>query len=239
MNRNSVLPSSVLRRGLLAGAAATATLVLSACGGSGSTGTDHGTVPTPPSGAATSAATFNDADVAFTQHMIGHHRQAIQMAAMAGTRAADTKVKDLAAKIKAAQQPEIDTMNGWLTTWGRNTTMPGADTTSGMPGAGTTSGRPGMGTSSAMPGMGSGQSDMGAMPGAMSDADMTKLGNAKGAAFDKMFLTLMISHHEGAVEMAQQETGQGSSPDAVALAKKIITDQQAEITEMKGMLTKP
>ncbi|GAA2631850.1 hypothetical protein Adu01nite_27490 [Paractinoplanes durhamensis] len=218
MNRTSVLPSSVLRRGLLAGAAATATLVLSACGGSGSTSGDHGSMMTAPSSAAAGTATVNDADIAFTEHMIGHHQQAIQMAAMADSRAARTDVKDLAAKIKAAQQPEIDTMNGWLTTWGK----PGA--------------MPGMTTGSSMPGMGSDQPSMGSMPGAMSDADMNALMSAKGTAFDKMFLTLMISHHQGAVEMAQQEAGQGANPDAVALARKIITDQQAEIAQMKGML---
>lgn len=224
MIRTSVLPGSVLRRGLLAGAAVTATLVLSACGSdSGSTSTDHGGMTMAPSSAPAGAASFNDADVSFTQHMIGHHQQAIEMAAMADSRAASTDVKTLAAKIKAAQQPEIDTMNGWLTAWGKPAAMPSA--------------------SASMPGMDSGHMDsgnmdMGSMPGAMSNADMSKLMHAKGSAFDTMFLTMMISHHQGAVDMAQQETSQGSNPDAVALAKKIITDQQAEITQMKAMLAK-
>jgi len=220
MIRTSVLPRIVLRRGLLAGAAVTATLVLSACGSSdsGSTGTDTGGMPTPASSAASSSATFNDADVAFTQHMIGHHQQAIEMAAMAESRAADADVKTLAAKIKAAQQPEIDTMDSWLTAWDKPAAMPSA--------------------SSSMPGMDSGHMDMDSMPGAMSKTDMNKLMDAKGPAFDKMFLTMMVAHHQGAVDMAQQEAGQGSNPDAVALAKKIITDQRTEITQMKGMLAK-
>jgi uncharacterized protein (DUF305 family) len=88
-------------------------------------------------------------------------------------------------------------------------------------------------TASSMPGMGSSS-----MPDMMSDADMNKLMAAKGAAFDKTFLTMMISHHQGAVQMSQQESTQGSNPDAVALAKKIVTDQQAQITQMKSMLTK-
>ena len=216
MMRSSSLPSAVLRRGLLTGAAVTATLVLSACGGgddsSSGSGMDHGgmTASTAPS---SSTATFNDADVTFAQSMIKHHQQAITMAALADTRAANADVKELAGKIQEAQQPEIDTMNTWLTAWGQATPMPG------------------MSMESAMPGM-----DHGSMPGEMTENDMNKLTNAKGAAFDKQFLTMMISHHEGAIQMAQQEAAQGSKADAKALAQKIVTDQQAEISTMKGML---
>jgi len=139
--------------------------------------------------------------------MIPHHQQAVEMAAMADGRAASAEVKDLAAKIKAAQQPEIDTMNQWLTTWGKPTAAPE------------------MGHGSAGHGM-------------MSDADMAKMMNAKGAGFDKQFLTMMIAHHEGAITMARDETAKGSNTDAKALAEKIVADQQAEITAMRGMLGK-
>jgi len=209
----STLPATVLRRGILAGTALTTMLVLSACGGS-STATSPGSGMGPGTMMSSSARTgtaFNGADLSFVQAMIPHHRQAVQMAALADGRAANAKVKDLAAKIKAAQQPEIDTMNAWLTAWGEPT--------------------PSMSMSAGMPGM-----NNGAMPGMMSAADMSTLTAAKGAAFDKQFLTMMISHHEGAITMATQETRQGSNADAKALAQKIITDQQAEITTMKGVL---
>ena len=215
MMKTSALPSAVLRRGLLAGAAVTATLVLSACGGDNSSsgsGMDHGGMPAT-GGAPAGAATFNDADVTFAQAMIEHHRQAIEMAAMADGRAADAEVKDLATKIQAAQQPEIDTMSQWLTAWGKPAPMPGM--------------------SSAMPGM-----DHGSMPGAMTEADMKKLMDAKGASLDKQFLMMMIAHHEGAIEMAQQETAQGSNPEAKTLVQKIVTDQQAEIATMKKILAR-
>jgi uncharacterized protein (DUF305 family) len=219
MMRSSVLPSSVLlRRGLLAGAAVTASLVLSACGAgddtSSGSGMAHGAATTPASAAA-SAATFNDADVTFAQSMIPHHQQAVQMAAMADGRASSAEVKDLAAKIKTAQQPEIDTMNQWLTAWGKPTAMPG------------------MSQGADMPDMGHG-----AMPGMMSGTDMTKLMDAKGKNFDKRFLTMMIAHHQGAITMAKDETAKGSNTDAKSLAEKIITDQQAEITTMQGLLSK-
>lgn len=76
----------------------------------------------------------------------------------------------------------------------------------------------------------------GAMPGAMSPADMDKLEAAKGAAFDKQFVTMMITHHEGAITMAQDEVKDGSNTDAKALAQKIITDQQAGMATMKTIL---
>ncbi|GAA0467326.1 lipoprotein [Actinoplanes capillaceus] len=211
MMRTSPLPATVLRRGLIAGAAVTATLVLSGCGGDHSSsdpGMNHGTTATTSASVAASAVgTFNDADVMFAQMMIPHHQEAVEMAAMADGRAASTQVKDLAAKIEAAQQPEIDTMTGWLTAWGK---APMPEMTGGM--------------------------DHGAMPGDMSDADMAALHDAKGAAFDKQFLTLMVEHHEGAIEMAQKQVATGSNPEAKALAAKISTDQQAEITTMKQIL---
>lgn len=65
-------------------------------------------------------AQFNDADVTFTQSMIPHHEQAVEMATMAQERASSAEVKQLADKIAAAQGPEIDTMTGWLEDWGQD-----------------------------------------------------------------------------------------------------------------------
>ena len=224
MMRSSVLPAAVRRAALLAGAAVGTAVLLSACGGN--TGTNP--AGALPSSTGSAAATFNDADVAFAQDMIPHHRQAVQMAAMAATHATDSAVKQLAAAIEEAQQPEIDTMNQWLTAW--DAPIAGAGTpSSAMPGM-PSSAMHGM-PSSAMPGM-----SHGTTPGMMSDADLTELGQAHGAAFDKRFLTMMISHHEGAITMAEEEVAKGANPDATTLARKIITDQRAEITTMKGIL---
>ncbi|GAA3347329.1 DUF305 domain-containing protein [Amorphoplanes nipponensis] len=170
---------------------------------------DHGSAAPPAAGASAAAAAFNDADVMFAQMMVPHHRAAVEMAGLAATRASDAEVKSLAAGIKAAQQPEIDTMTGWLGAWGQPAPMPGMS----------------------VPAM-----SHGAMPGAMSDADMRTLTAARGAAFDKQFLTMMIAHHEGAVTMAQDEIKSGSNTDAQALAQRIVTDQQAEIATMKTIL---
>src|SRR5438128_8499755 len=62
-------------------------------------------------------AAFNDADVEFAQQMIPHHQQALEMAKLAESRATGPEVKDLAAAIEGAQDPEIQTMTGWLQEW--------------------------------------------------------------------------------------------------------------------------
>lgn len=78
--------------------------------------------------------------------------------------------------------------------------------------------------------------DMGGMSGMMSDEDMDALDSARGAEFDKMFLTMMIAHHTGAIEMAKAEQKDGENPDATALAKDIERAQTDEIAVMKKIL---
>ena len=203
---------------LLAGA-----LLLSACGDSSSSSMagDHGmasssTSSTAAAGAASSSSnpTANAADAMFATMMIPHHAQAVEMATLAATRAGSDKVKELASKIEGAQQPEIDLMSGWLKAWGKP-----VPAVSGMSG---------------MAGMDHGSMNTGS--GMMTEAEMKELEAAKGASFDKLFLTMMIKHHEGAITMAQDEVKNGQNQDAVALAKKITADQTGEITTMKALL---
>ncbi|GAB3975215.1 DUF305 domain-containing protein [Actinoallomurus acanthiterrae] len=73
--------------------------------------------------------------------------------------------------------------------------------------------------------------------GMMSEQDMKRLGTLSGRPFDRMFLQMMIRHHQGAVTMARAEESQGSNPDAKALAASIISSQSAEIAKMRHMLT--
>ncbi len=213
-------------------ALAAAALFVSACSGTASTG-EASSVTTSMStsaGAAADAGTHNDADVAFAQGMIPHHEQAIEMSDMLlGKQGVDPAVVSLADKIKGAQAPEIETMQGWLQQWG----VPAAPATSGadmpshnMPGH-DMSGGGGMGD---MPGMGGGGHGM------MSDADMAALQNAQGADAGRLFLEQMIEHHEGAIVMAQQEIDNGQFPAALDMARSIVSSQQAEIDEMQTLL---
>ncbi|MEU0396474.1 DUF305 domain-containing protein [Streptomyces sp. NPDC006208] len=202
---------SLSRRAALAASVTAAALVLAGCGGSDSTsGTD--TSPGTTTSASAEAGKHNNADVAFAQGMIPHHRQAIVMSRMATARGASAQVKELAAKIKKAQAPEIQTMSGWLKAWGEK--VP-----SGMD-----------------HGRGQGD-DTPSMPGMMNDQDLDELNGVSGNPFDTMFLTMMIEHHEGAIEMAKTEKQKGAYEPAKKLADDIITAQTAEITQMKKMLS--
>lgn len=187
---------------LASGALATA-LILTGCSGA-PTGGHAGMGMGMGSSSSASSATgeHNDADVSFAQNMVMHHQQAIEMSDMVLAKSeVNAKVTELAQKIKDAQQPEIDTMNGWLKTW---------NASSGM------------------------SHDMGGM---MSESDMGDLKDASGADAGKLFLTQMITHHQGAIDMANEEIKTGKNTDTVALAKKIVTDQTAEIATIKRMLS--
>lgn len=155
-------------------------------------------------GEGTGTEDFNSTDVTFAQSMIPHHQQAVEMAKMAATRASSTEVKQLAAKIEAAQGPEIETMQGWLKNWGAS--EPDDSMTDGS------------------------------MTGMMSDDDMTTLRKATGPEFDTMFLTMMIGHHDGAIEMANTEQVKGKNAEALAFARDIEDAQTSEIGEMKRIL---
>ncbi|MCY0956881.1 DUF305 domain-containing protein [Streptomyces sp. H27-H5] len=203
---------SLAHRAVLAATAVAAGLVLAACGSDNSANTAGTTPATTTAPASTEADRHNQADVTFAQGMIPHHRQAVLMSDMVATHGASADVKTLAEKIKKAQAPEIETMSGWLKAWGEK-----------VP------------TGHSMDGMGHGDDDSG-MPGMMNDQDMNQLGNAKGNAFDTMFLTMMIEHHEGAIDMAKTEKQQGAYGPATALADDIITSQTAEIAQMRTML---
>ena len=76
------------------------------------------------------------------------------------------------------------------------------------------------------------------MPGLMTPQQMTELTGLSGAAFDKMWLQMMVEHHQGAITMADDELKNGTNADAKAMAQAIVTAQQAEITTMNGMLAK-
>ncbi|MCG5431980.1 DUF305 domain-containing protein [Mycobacterium sp. MYCO198283] len=79
-----------------------------------------------------SSATHNAQDVMFAQHMIPHHRQAVELSALVPERTQNAEVRRLAQQISDAQQPEIDTMTGWLTAWGETSGSGGHDAMAGM-----------------------------------------------------------------------------------------------------------
>lgn len=151
--------------------------------------------------------TPNSADVSFARMMIEHHTQALEMTQLAPKQAESAKVKALASRIAAAQGPEIEAMESWLTTHDKD----------GESGA-------------------SGGHDHAAMPGMATEAQMKKLRAARGKAFDELFLTLMITHHEGAITMAADVKAQGNNIRIEEMADDVVAEQTTEITRMRGML---
>ncbi|MCS0635067.1 DUF305 domain-containing protein [Streptomyces sp. LP05-1] len=213
------------RRIALAVATATAAVTLAACGGTDRPAGDGSpSAPASPSAsAASSKGAHNAQDVAFAQGMIPHHRQALEMAALADGRARSPEVTALARRIEGAQEPEIRTMSGWLTSWDEK--VPEARDHGDMPGMDHGSGH----DMSAMPRRTS-------MPGMMGDGEMAALRKASGPAFDTAFLKLMVEHHKGAVEMAGTERAKGAYGPAKKLADDIIRAQRSEIEQMDRLL---
>ncbi|WP_181765145.1 DUF305 domain-containing protein [Streptomyces albidus (ex Kaewkla and Franco 2022)] len=207
---------SLNRGALAAGSALAAALLLAACGGGqeAAGGDDHGGAHSGGHGGKKSAGkSGNAADVSFAQGMIPHHRQALEMAKLAPSRASSGEVKSLAADIAGAQQPEIRTMSGWLKAWGEKAPAESS--------GGEHSGHSGH-----------------SMPGMMTPDDMKQLKDGSGKKFDEAFLKMMVAHHEGAVAMARTEESEGSDKAAKAMARDIRRMQTEEITKMRGLLEK-
>lgn len=153
-------------------------------------------------------------DVLFLQNMIPHHAQAVEMAALVTDRTNRKELLDVAGRIDASQADEIKFMEQWLKDRGEPTMAPKAA-------HGTTH-------------------DNHLMEGMATPEQMTALANAESTDFDRMFLELMIAHHEGAVKMVETLTDQpGSAYDPVLFefANDIKNDQTDEIERMNAVLT--
>ena len=184
--------------------------LLAACGTpDASTPADAGNPPSSSSSGGT-VANASDADISFAQLMIPHHQQAVAMADLALSRVTSPEVKELAEQIKAAQDPGIEMMSAWLQGWGAPMEM-GEDHS------------------------GHDMGDMN-MSGMMSDDDMRALADTQGAAFDRMWLEMMIAHHQGAISMAEQVQGSTSIAEVKTLAGAVITGQKVEIDTMQQLL---
>jgi uncharacterized protein (DUF305 family) len=161
---------------------------------------------------------YTTADVHFMSGMIGHHAQAIQMATWAPTHGASSMVRTLADRIINAQRDEIATMQQWL----RDREQPVPEATP-------------MGMKMVMDGV----EHVMLMPGMLTDEQMKQLDAARGVDFDKYFLTFMIQHHRGAVQMVKELfDSYGAAQDDLVFkfASDVQVDQTTEIARMEKML---
>jgi uncharacterized protein (DUF305 family) len=147
-------------------------------------------------------AGYNIFDVSFIRMMIPHHAQAVEMAALAPTRARNPQILAIADRIKAAQVPEIARLRGWL----KNRDLP--DTDDRHPTHGT-------------------------MRGMQSADAMRGLAAARGDAFDRLFVTMMIDHHQGAIDMATDLLKVGVDVEVGEIATGIAAEQAAEIGRIR------
>jgi uncharacterized protein (DUF305 family) len=163
---------------------------------------------------------YTRADVEFLQAMIPHHEQAIEMVALVEQRTNRKELLDAAGRIDASQKDEIEFMREWLAE--RNEQAAGAAATAAA------------GHAAAHSGHGSA-----AMKGMASPEEMAALAAANGAEFDRLFLTLMIKHHEGAVDMVEaltEQPGSAYEPALFEFTRDVTNDQNAEIERMNALL---
>ncbi|HWQ86914.1 DUF305 domain-containing protein [Brevundimonas sp.] len=181
---------------------------------------------TPGEAVALSRSTFTAADVAFMQHMIVHHAQAVEMVDLLETQGSSPAVKLMGRRIALSQQAEMDIMRDWLTQRGQPLEM------AGMAHAGMDhSGHSGH----AMP-----PSDTPVMPGMLSPAQMQALAAARGPAFDRLFLEGMIRHHQGALDMVDALLATDDAAQDTLLSDfttSVVSDQSAEILRMQSLLS--
>lgn len=183
-------------------------------------------VITPGEAVALSRSTFTADDVAFMQHMIVHHAQAVEMVGLLETRGSDPAVKLMGRRIALGQQAEMELMRDWLTQRGQPLEMAGMSGHAGM-------------DHSAHAGHAMPASDTPLMAGMLSQAQMQTLAAASGPAFDRLFLQGMIRHHQGALDMVDgllANPGAGEDPMLSEFTASVVADQSAEILRMQSLL---
>jgi uncharacterized protein (DUF305 family) len=161
---------------------------------------------------------YTKADIDFLAGMIHHHAQAIVIAKWAPTHGASPAVTRLTERVINAQQDEIVLMQTWLRD--RNQPVPEPNP-------------------AGMPMMHEGQMHVMPMPGMLTDEQLKRLDEARGAEFDRLFLTFMIQHHRGAVAMVRtllDSRGAALDETVFKLAADIEADQTTEINRMMQML---
>lgn len=185
--------------------------------------------PTPDSGSV---------DAGFARDMQMHHAQAVQMSVIVRERTENPEVRTLALDIQLTQQQQSGQMFAWLDLWGlpQRTSSPPMTWMQGAAGragsADTMDGMSGMSGSASTPSVADGQR----MPGMATDEQLDQLRRSTGTDAERLFLQLMIPHHQGGVMMAQYAATRAESPDVRRLAQTMVDSQTAEITAMQQML---
>ena len=167
-----------------------------------------------------SSEDHNEADVEFAAAMVEHHAQAIQMANFTiGRDGIDPRIAELAEEIRVSQTAEIDEMAGFLREWGEEVPQTGFAT----------------GDSHSHDGemVGGDHADM---PGMMTAAEMEELAGAQGDTFARMWMRMMVEHHEGALAMVDEVQDDGEHEGLRGLAEEMEAAQRTEIGDLERWL---
>ena len=162
---------------------------------------------------------YIEADARFMQHMIVHHGQAVEMGALVEGRTTHEGVRLMAERIALTQESEIAMMRTWLTRRGESTQMQGGHHHH---------------MNHAM------DPNVPVMPGMLSPAQMDELAAASGDRFNQLYLTGMILHHQGAIDMVNEllsQPGAGEDPELSEFLSAVVADQSTEILRMRHMLS--
>lgn len=164
----------------------------------------------PEEAAALTSPPYVESDVLFVRDMLHHHSQALAMTGFVPDRSHDESVHLLAERMEIGQTDEMAMLERWLQDRGEPVRDPDAA----------------HGHSAA------------SMPGLLTDAEMAQLEAAEGEEFDILFLTFMIKHHQGAIQMVQElyAAGGGQEVEIGTMALHIEADQNIEIKRMQQML---
>lgn len=153
------------------------------------------------------AGPHNELDSEYASAMFTHARQAVELAAMAGSKSRDEKLRELAKQIQTQHSPYMATLGGWLSGWGEQA-----------------------------PGLGGQEVDHGAHSGHLTEAEITKLGALPAAQFDARWAAAMIKHHRGAIAISKKIQEMGANPEVKKFAQQIVTNQEAEITQLQAFV---
>ncbi len=178
-----------------------------------------------------------DADVRFMQHMIIHHAQAVDMVGLLRDRGASPTVKLLGERIAISQASEMELMTGWLEARGLPVEAADLHGEHDAPAADPHAAHHGKHEHDAPA---TSERDTPVMPGMLSPAQMDALAAARGEAFDRLFLTGMIQHHQGALDMVAALMAEPNAAEETILSEfvnSVVTDQSAEILRMQSLLS--
>ncbi|MEF2975682.1 DUF305 domain-containing protein [Subtercola sp. YIM 133946] len=176
------------------------------------------------------------AEAGFARDMQVHHQQAIDMALIIRDQTTDPEIRQLAYDIATSQGQQAGQMFAWLNLWKLPQRSPvPAMTWMTLPTLDQSQAEHGMNMSS-VAATDAAIAASPTMPGMASQTDLARLQTLTGVDAEKLFLTLMIAHHRGGVEMADALVARSTNPDVVALANTIITAQTSEITYMQQLL---